>query len=157
MIENFIYPTATDESDHALLATVKKHGWQAICVFSDETSPEFTYSIGFYLTYGHPEILIIGLPSRAARALLAALAERISKGQTYGDGSVATDISPCTFRFRRFNQFHYIEYMGIATWFYASLFPRELFPTIQLVWPDKRGYYPWDKDYDTNLIQTVLD
>jgi hypothetical protein len=157
MIENFIYPTATDDGDRVLLANVKKYGWHACCVFGDETGPEFTYSIGFYLSYGHPEVLIIGLPSRAAHALLGALAERISKGQTYSDGSVATDIAPCKILFRRFNQFHYIKYMGIATWFYASLFPRELFPTIQLVFPDKSGYYPWDDDYDTNLIQTILD
>ena len=156
MIQNFAYPTAENESDQTLLANVKNYGWHACHIFGDETGPEFSYSIGFYLSYGHPEILIVGLPSKAAHSVLAAVFDRISKGQVYVDGSIADDISPCKFLFRSFNPIHYIEYMGIATWFYASLFPPDLFPTLQLVWPDKNGFYPWDKDYNTHLIQSIL-
>jgi len=50
----------------------------------------------------------------------------------------------------------YREFLGTALWFYRSI-GRD-FPVLQIVWPDKRGRFPWDADFDerTRDRQPVL-
>ena len=52
---------------------------------------------------------------------------------------------------------HYPTYLSYAGWFYQSV--KTDFPTIQMVWPDKRGRLPWEDGYDKSFskFQPLLD
>ena len=51
-----------DKSDEKLKSFVKNNGWYVIKVLEEENEPRFAYSVGLYKTFGHPEIIFIGLP-----------------------------------------------------------------------------------------------
>jgi hypothetical protein len=44
-----------------LLNDIEKYGLQVMHVFGDELGPGFSYSIGLFESYNHPEVIIIGL------------------------------------------------------------------------------------------------
>lgn len=44
----------------------------------------------------------------------------------------------------------YEEHLGQALWLYKNL--ENSFPCLQLVWPDRAGYMPWDKELNKNYV-----
>jgi hypothetical protein len=50
--------TAKDESERKTLSDIKTHGLHIVHVFEDEENPRFSYTVGLYENYLHPEILL---------------------------------------------------------------------------------------------------
>jgi hypothetical protein len=65
---------------------VREHGWFAAAINDHE--PPFLYSIGLMQTCDHPELVVFGLESTNAYALLAALIREIRTGQSFGSPGV---------------------------------------------------------------------
>ena len=59
---------------------IEKFGLQVIMVNKTDYSPSFAYSIGFYKTYQHPEIICFGLPNDLGHVIINDVAELIKKG-----------------------------------------------------------------------------
>lgn len=70
MLTDFQMPLAKDDSDRKLLSDVAQYGWHVLHIFSDESAPCFSLSVGFYLKFGHPEILVMGPPQPVAHELI---------------------------------------------------------------------------------------
>jgi hypothetical protein len=43
-----------------IITNVRDFGWHAINVIEDDDHPPWTYTIGFYETWGFPELIILG-------------------------------------------------------------------------------------------------
>jgi hypothetical protein len=71
---------------------VKTYGLQVQHVFGDESGPNFSYSIGLFETYKHPEILIIGLSQSLCQIVINNMAEDIKNGKQYLPLKFYTDI-----------------------------------------------------------------
>lgn len=136
-------PKPEDESDKKLLKNIEEFGTHNLHVF-DATGrePEFTFSIGLYHSYNHPEILAIGLKKDIAQWILNEIArcireENISfeEGTDYSELIEGFDV-----KFLDVHKSHYKEYLGTAIWFYEG----HDFPVLQLVWPSTSGYFPWE-------------
>jgi hypothetical protein len=127
---------------------------------------DYSYSLGFYLNLGHPEILIMGLPSTSGAMIndLFAYVEsgkRIEENQTvrYDCG-----LGEKTLIAKAVPEDLYSDYMGYGCWFYRSslrgtpLTVQHHFPVMQLVWPDPHGKYPWEPgcDHRSLEIQTLI-
>lgn len=118
------------------------YGWHVVKVLEDSRDPPFAYTVGLFQTFGHAEILVIGLPHPVAHVLLndvgaaARAGRRFQVGRRYAELLVGYE---CTFR--EVPRRGYPSYLGRALWFYG----RTTFPALQLVYPDRHGRWPWQE------------
>jgi hypothetical protein len=152
MLADFEMPVAEDDHDRKLLADVAECGWHVPHIFADETGPCFSFSVGFYLKFGHPEILVMGLPQPTAHQMINLIAGHFMTGRTFR-ANERTDLLAQGFAcsFVPIDVSHYRDYLGYGMWFYRSL--KRPFPAFQLVWPDKRGVFPWEVGYDERFFK----
>jgi hypothetical protein len=125
-------------------------------VFEDKDGPGFQYSIGFFRSFNHPEVLIFGQQSKVMHGMLARIADAIREGKHYTAGTEAEDILDgyrCVFRSVPTELVP--EYLGHAQWYYEY----DEFPVLQCIWPDRGGRYPWDSEASEELRrrEPVLD
>jgi len=139
-----------DAADRKLLADVQEYGWHKITVSEDAEGPGFTYTIGLFHSFQHPEVIVFGLPDERMRLIVDSIAELVQSGVTLADGSESDQILEhysCTFR--AVLPVHYPAHLGYARWFYKA---RE-FPVLQCCWPDRTGRYPWELDCEREIIR----
>ena len=158
MLSDFQPPVAADDNDRKLLSDVETVGWHVVKIMGDESGPAYCFSVGLYYTFGHPEILIMGLSHPVAHEFINLAATQIASGKVFQASERTDDLAegfPCTFI--PVPVAHYEEYLGYAIWFYRKV--KQPFPTLQLVWPDKQGRFPWERDYDKKFdkMQRLLD
>lgn len=151
----------TDQSHQETITQINQDvstfGYHVAMLDDDGYLPAFVYSIGLYETYGHPEIIIFGLRLEMMSGLLQHLAETIKNGTTYApDKDYDGIFLNYPVQFLSVNKAHYPDYLGYGAVFYKSTFD---FPTIQLVWTDKEGQFPWDDNFfvDWKFKQPLLD
>ena len=137
-----------DAAERKVHDDIATYGWHAVNVFEDDAGPGFQYSVGFYRTFSHPEILIFGQHSNVMHGMLTRIATGLRSGRRYDGGTPADDILDgylCLFRPipRDAVPFH----LGWAVWYYGD----ESFPSLQCIWPDPLGQYPWDPQASNEL------
>ena len=158
MLADFQMPVAEDDSDRKLLSDIAQYGWHVLHIFADESGPCFSFSVGFYLKFGHPEILVMGLPQPVAHELINLIGSHLAEGRVFRPRERFDGLAEgfaCSFVSIAVE--HYRNYLGYGVWFYRSL--KQPFPALQLVWPDKQGWFPWENDYDQKFfgMQKLLD
>jgi hypothetical protein len=117
----------------------------------------WTYSIGFWQQYGHPEVIIIGLDGNTAGAGINELNRRIrDRGQRFESGAVVDDLLSGDFRcyFQAVEPAKYGDWLVGNSWFYGD----ESFPVVQMIWPDLKRAYPWQEGVDPAIrrLQPLL-
>jgi hypothetical protein len=153
-LRDFVWPRPEDAGEVKLVSDVREHGWHVLNVEPDRghTEPLFSYSIGLFYSFGHPEVIITGLPSRAAHSIINAVGERARTSPSVECETEYHDIlehHPVLFRAVPFE--HYSSYVGYAMWFYRRI--SSAFPLVQLFWPDKTGRFPWEPSFDPSLTR----
>src|SRR4051812_23358833 len=105
-------PEPADEHDRKLLADVERHGWHVIGVEEDEEGPAFAYSIGLYRSFGHPEVIVFGLPVRVLHRVINAVGEEVRSGERFGHLDESGDVlQGYNVVFRTVKRGHYPEYL----------------------------------------------
>jgi Domain of unknown function (DUF4262) len=154
-------PEPQDAFDRKLVDDVREHGWHCVLV-ADEHHPEhaalnralgphpvydaaFAYTVGLWLTRGHPELLLVGRWQHAHAILASAVAlvatgRRLKGGETSGQVLDGYDV-----RFARISDERRVELLTYADWANG----RRPFEAIQVVLPDSSGRWPDDPDYDS--------
>ena len=133
--------TFSDDYEQRLLENIARFGWQATHVFSEEDGePEFSYTVGLHQSFGFPELILIGLPSKIAHSVLNIAAKAADAG-TPLNLEEPTDALfegyPAVFV--EVPRSCYAEYVGSCPWYYQG----ENFPLYQVVWPSSDGKFPW--------------
>lgn len=129
-----------DASDKRIHANIATYGWHVMKVGTDEAPAGFAYTIGLYRSHTHPELIMLGLPLDTMHAILNVAGDLIKAGRRFRVGEetdALLDRHKCTFRYvppRRYDDF-----LGGARWYYKGA----SFPVLQVIWPDRRGRYPW--------------
>ena len=155
MIMNFQWPIPQDPAEERIINDVREFGCHIVWI--GDGTPQFAFSIGLFLNYDQPEVLIFGLDSEKTCIIindirnLAVAGERFTAGTRTDKLLVAHNAYFLAVPFAA-----YQEYLGHAIWFYQSLVTP--FPCVQLIWPDRMGRFPWDFDYDKRFasVQPVL-
>ena len=126
---------------------VQTFGWHVVGVLpGSDGAPEFSFSVGFFETYDHPELVIFGLPMQVAHAIIGDCLVRIRQGAPFEAGQVRDDIlKKHSIAVLPVDREFYADYLGTAIGFYAGTD----FPALQLVWPDKGNYFPWHPEFDS--------
>lgn len=154
----FVWRDPEDAGDRKLLQDVQDVGVHCVCVQGDDEGPGFVFSVGLFVNYGHPEVLVIGLPHAAATDIINRIHDLVREGETFAPGHTTDDVLegyPVTFL--GVGREHYGDWLGYALWFYRSIGPGG-FPCLQMVWPSRDGHFPWDAAFDPELrsVQPVL-
>jgi hypothetical protein len=64
-----------------ILDHIERFGWHCLHVHPNEPGQSFfSYSIGFFRTYGAPEVVIFGLEQTKAHSLLSEIASLLARG-----------------------------------------------------------------------------
>jgi hypothetical protein len=132
-----------------LAANIKKHRWLVFNIMGgSETEPPFSYTVGLFGTFGHPEVVISGLPNDVALAMLNDIGSDVAKGVIREPEVLYDDLLegyPCVFK--PVPTTVYPAYFGRAEVFYEN----SDFPVLQCLWPDALKRFPGDFGYaDSN-------
>lgn len=135
---------------------VEKFGWHVVMI-PGEGKSGFLFTIGLWQTYKHPEIIAFSTTEDPQRIIgrFTAVAKRIAAGERFEVGKTYEGLFggyPGAFCNVRVDW--YPDYLGTATAFYGNFD----FPTQELFWPDREGYFPWEPGFDKTLrsLQPLL-
>jgi hypothetical protein len=132
--------------DAKVLREIHTDGWQITGVFAreKEQGPDFAYSIGFFHTLQHPEVILFGLPVETCMKAVNVIGLDIQNGVKFQPDRVYEGIlkNPHLCCFKVVDQKFYREHVGYALWFYES----DPFPMLQCFWSDQLGRFPWEAE-----------
>ena len=148
-------PDPQDDTDRKLLEDVDQHGWHIIRVPGSDEVPSWAFSIGVFHTFGHPEIVVFGLPLENLHQIINSIGRAIRQGGSFPPDSQSDDVlegRSCLFR--AVHEAWYKPFLGYAIWFYQGT----SFPAVQCLWPDRYGRFPGEPQYDPDLanLQPLL-
>lgn len=134
-----------DEFERKTVDDVRSCGWHVLKVLEDDRGPGFAYTVGLFHSFGHPELIVVGLPVDVGHSVLNIAGEAIRRGVRYAEGTQSDELlveRACTFRLMPESQ--YRNYLGWDLWFYDGA----PFPALQIIWADPDGRWPWNPTVD---------
>jgi hypothetical protein len=145
---------AMKNTTHAeLAANIQQHRWLVFSVAGD-TQPLYSYTVGLFETYRHPEVVLSGLNMELAQTLLNDIGHAVAQGLVREPEELYDDILsgyPCLFRTVPVTV--YEQYFGRALVFYG----KTTFPVLQCLWPDALKRFPGDVGYDPSNQETLFE
>jgi hypothetical protein len=128
---------------------VNTFGWHVMQVTGRPGKPGWSYSIGLFKNYKHPEVVIFGLDLKVMHSILNIVGRSVQAGSKFSDGDETRELLErfaCTIR--PVNDVWYAQLFGFARWFYGEA----AFPMLQVFWPDPAGRFPWQSGFDASLL-----
>lgn len=129
-----------DKSEQKVIDDIATHGWHCIHITAEGALVSYSFTVGLFQSYGHPELIVFGLPQQVAHDILATAADAARSGSpidlTEPTQALLTDA--CC-EFVAVPATAYREHVGYALWYYE----KKLFPLYQIVWPSRSGLFPW--------------
>lgn len=131
----------TDDGERKVIADIEKFGWHCAHILEENGEPPWTFTIGLYETWQHPELIITGLSKDVAHRMLDIIAVRLEEKSPI-DLTTATDalLEGYSCCFVEVPKQNYFVNVGFARWYYRG----NNFPLYQIVWPSKDGHFPWN-------------
>lgn len=134
-------PQPRDDADRKVLADIASHGWHVIKVQQPDELPGWAFSMGLYHSYGHPEVVLFGLPLERMHTIINVVGELVASGARLHGGAVSDEVLDgyrCAFL--DVNGRWYRPFLGYALWLYRG----DEFPVTQCFWPDRDDHLPGD-------------
>jgi Domain of unknown function (DUF4262) len=60
-------PSRLDQHERAFVQKIREHGWLGTHVAADDEGPGFSYTTGFWLKFGFPELILFSMPRENAQ------------------------------------------------------------------------------------------
>jgi hypothetical protein len=132
--------TGRDRTEQKLIDDIASHGWHWIHIPAEGARVGYSFTVGLFQSYGHPELIVVGLPRQVAHDMLACCASAAQAGSPI-DLTRPTDalLENGACAFAEVPASAYREYAGYALWYYE----KKPFPLYQIVWPSRVGLFPW--------------
>lgn len=126
---------------------IDKYGWHIISVLADDCGPGFSYSIGLDESFGHPELIFVGLKTELSQILINNIGHSVKGGTVYENDLFYSDIlDGFQCQMLRVDYQYYDDYVGQAKNYYNSPFP-----LLQCIYPTVNGVYPWEEECPESL------
>lgn len=142
--------------DQKTISDIEQYGLSVIAIEATDYLPSFVYSIGLWDKLKHPEIIAFGLTIKTLHAILNDVADKVKAGETILTQKRYADFfEKGEAEFIGVDKRNLADYFGYAIDFYGS----KDFPALQLVWTDRNGKFPWEKDFEEvfEFKQPLLD
>ena len=138
-------PETLPPEDREFVEAIREHGWFNTRVLAEEGSPGFSYTTGFWLNRGLPEIILFSLPKETTHGIFWDLFRDLEKGAPPPTGIPVPGVfGNADAYFFPVAPEHSAEHLRWSGWFYGS----DDFPCLQLVWPDRAGLFPWQEGFE---------
>jgi hypothetical protein len=138
-------PTATvqDYLEHTL-DLIRRHGWTVLTVSGDRLHAPLAYTVGL-TGYGKPELVVTGMRQVPATRCLNVVAGHLLHSQPPAPGGrLPVQVGPA-------EEVRACEVVELpnpdAHLFTATALFGPHVQALQLVWPDDRGRYPWERGH----------
>jgi Domain of unknown function (DUF4262) len=135
------------EAEDRIKADIARDGWSDMGISAhpdDEWTPPHNYTVGLS-EYGHPDLVLIGLPNGLAHECLRPAVGHIMEGKAYLPHSYSKDVlKDMDVAFLPVDNMLNEEFPMTAT---VRIYG-ERCTGMQLVWPDRNNRFPWHWDYD---------
>ncbi|MBL4675269.1 MAG: DUF4262 domain-containing protein [Mucilaginibacter sp.] len=145
-----------DGYEQIVIDNIATYGCHLVMIEADNYLPAFVYSIGLYESFGHPEIICVGLNTDTMGHLINDIRDGAKEGKHVEAGKAYPDfIKNFDVLFLEVDKTCYKDYVGYASWFYKG----KDYPVLQMVWPDKQNKFPWEDGFneDWKYKQPLLD
>ena len=143
-------PRCEGANDQKLLDDVAEYGWHVVKVLEDSDSPGWAYSIGLHRNFSHPEIIVFGQDVDLMHSIINSIGKDVRSGKQFQvDGKYADLIEDYLCTVRNVHPVWYEFFTGYATWFYDGVD----YPVLQCFWPDFDGRYPWEENFNQDLLR----
>lgn len=127
------------------IAHVEEHGWSVVGVLADEECPGWSYTVGLWHSHRAPELAMFGLGTQNAQACLNTLGTRAAIGHALAAGQEHHDvIERYPLALRPVDERWFQPFFGAVIGHYRV----PPIPCLQVVWPDRHGRFPWEKECD---------
>lgn len=134
-----------DVGEQSFVTSIRQHGWFDTAVFGDEEGPNFSYSSGFWVNTGKPEVIMFGMKREIMHDVFWDLYRDALAGKSLPSGlrtdQVFANLPAYAFPVA---PRYYRDYLGWNQWLYAG----NDFPCLHIVWPDRAGIFPWERGFD---------
>ena len=120
-------------------ADIAKYGWHVIKVMEDDEGPGFAYSIGLHRSFGHPEVIVFGLPLDLMHRMVNTIGAEVRRGERFAAGSRSDAVlvgRPVEFRSVAAGWLD--EFFGQAIRYHGG----PACAALQCCWPDRAGRFP---------------
>jgi hypothetical protein len=153
-LDGFVWPDPDDAGDLRVIKNVIECGCHIVAVEKEVGHPGFAYSIGLYLNYLQPEIIIVEMDHAAAGRAINRMVTHLKNGDTLACGVPYDDFHDAApLMFREIRMAEHTEELGFAIWFYCSRSRGLTFPVYQAMWPDCSGRFPSDAQCDPRVAR----
>jgi hypothetical protein len=125
---------ASTDADREILKKIEKYGWYLLSVHGNAPYPDFTFSIGLYEHYGHPEFVVAGLDPELSAWLLNRLGDQVRDGRAFDASNRVSGVllnDGCV-ALKAIERSRYGPLFGTAIWYYGG----DKFPMLQVFTPD---------------------
>ena len=146
-----------DPAEQEVVDHIRDHGCHVMHVFDDTGDyPDFSYSIGFPVTVGQPEVIVFSLKRELRHFIVNEVLRQCSAGLRLADGmriSGLLESFECTVR--HVGDAEAIrEHFGWAIWYHSTIRRTHLTEAYQLVWPGAvQGLFPWEEGCDADVSE----
>jgi hypothetical protein len=136
-------PQTQEQDDTQVLRDLRRvidrFGWAVLHGGGSPGDPRYSHTAGL-TAFGHPEVIVMGLPFEAGEKYLNLVGEAVRTGARFTPGAVTTTLtdadSPVVFlRVEDAGRLATVEPL------YGSV------EALQLVWPDSTGKLPWEEGH----------
>ena len=132
-----------DHAEQKALSNIDEYGCHIIHVLEEDGLPPFSYSVGIWKSSSAAELIVVGLDRKIAHLVINDYNARVRDGWRIEEGQVAGDfLKGFDCLFREMGKAHYPEYLGWCRWLYGG----DHFPTLQMIYPNTKGIWPWQAD-----------
>ncbi|MFD1257407.1 DUF4262 domain-containing protein [Mucilaginibacter terrae] len=132
-----------NEADKQVLSDIEQYGFHVVHVIEDDAGPGFSFSVGLYHSYKHPEIIILGLTQDLAHTIINNIVLDIQDGKQFDAFTFSDDIlNNYQTYFLPVDKANYRSYLGYANWYYKN----NDFPVLQLLYPNSKGIFSWEEN-----------
>lgn len=149
-----VFPDRSMEHRDKIEWMIETKGWALEPVpprpAHDPPIPGYAYTVGFETAFGFPEVVVFGLQPVAASGLVGLIVELLEAGAELPVGPLFTGLLDNDLRSALLPVplDDYGELFDTATDFHRS----RPFRVVQLAWPDRNGWMPWESGFDRRLL-----
>lgn len=140
--------------EEGIVADIRKHGWQAICIEARADAPAFVYSVGLMHTFSHPEIIGFGLPTDDMHRILCAIVREIRGGRSFAvEGLYEGILEKYPIAIRAVHVSQLSIYLGYAMWHCRHTGAPGGLAAVQCIWPDRNGLFTWEEHCHPDVVK----
>lgn len=143
-------PSDLSDYETKIYVNMEEYGCHVTSVFDPNgDEPAFSYSAGFPVSVGQPDVIVFGLDTKLMHSMVNSLYRQCTSGLVMSDGTMVDDLIDgfgCILRAvdpSRITR----DFFNSAMWLHEREFGTSMSAAYQIFWPSAdKGIFPWESE-----------